>query len=270
MAIRFHGRGHRIDFKELTGRSITIYAQQEVVEDLIAARLKLGLGSPLKLRCECPDDFDSKEPRIRFGPRRESSEILRLHRRLRRVSRARRPTVAAALTVYQRSLPIRVAWHSGRGAAFVGRTDLRLSRTRVRSSQHAHARDHTVVFLQCAQYGIRRWSDEKIWSELQRRLNTGWNGVDRGPDSCRKASPECASFVVDPMQCGRSYLAGTQLTLRFPNRGQRALIWPWRMFAYWRMQLRIIYRSRNTQLLDHYTEDVCGEYGEDAALSRSG
>ena len=40
--IRFNGRGHRIDFKELTGRSITIYAQQEVVKDLIAARLDAG------------------------------------------------------------------------------------------------------------------------------------------------------------------------------------------------------------------------------------
>src|SRR5947199_10137960 len=29
--LRFDGRGHRIDFKDLTGRSITIYAQQEVV-----------------------------------------------------------------------------------------------------------------------------------------------------------------------------------------------------------------------------------------------
>src|SRR5882672_4274338 len=38
--IRFRGRGHRIDFKELTGRSIMIYAQQEVVKDLIAARLQ--------------------------------------------------------------------------------------------------------------------------------------------------------------------------------------------------------------------------------------
>src|SRR5271169_2908158 len=37
---RFRGRGHRIDFKELTGQGITVYAQQEVVKDLIAARLK--------------------------------------------------------------------------------------------------------------------------------------------------------------------------------------------------------------------------------------
>src|SRR5450755_3701645 len=40
--IRINGCGHRIDFKELTGRSITIYAQQEVVKDLIAARLEAG------------------------------------------------------------------------------------------------------------------------------------------------------------------------------------------------------------------------------------
>src|SRR5450432_894346 len=40
--IRFNGRGHRIDFKELTGRSITIYAQQEVVKDLIATRVEAG------------------------------------------------------------------------------------------------------------------------------------------------------------------------------------------------------------------------------------
>jgi p-hydroxybenzoate 3-monooxygenase len=40
--IRFRARRHRIDFKALTGRGITIYAQQEVVKDLIAARLGAG------------------------------------------------------------------------------------------------------------------------------------------------------------------------------------------------------------------------------------
>src|SRR5215475_12921934 len=32
--LRFQGQGHRIDFQELTGRAITIYAQAEVVKDL--------------------------------------------------------------------------------------------------------------------------------------------------------------------------------------------------------------------------------------------
>src|SRR5829696_2497316 len=41
--LRFAGRGHRIDFEDLTGgRSITVYGQQEVVKDLIAARLDFG------------------------------------------------------------------------------------------------------------------------------------------------------------------------------------------------------------------------------------
>ena len=40
--LAFEGRRHRIDFLDLTGRSITVYGQQEVVKDLIAARLAAG------------------------------------------------------------------------------------------------------------------------------------------------------------------------------------------------------------------------------------
>ena len=36
---RFRGEDHRIDFQSLVGRSITVYAQHEVVKDLITARL---------------------------------------------------------------------------------------------------------------------------------------------------------------------------------------------------------------------------------------
>src|SRR4029453_8990633 len=37
--LRFSHRSHRIDFTELTGSAITVYGQQEVVKDLITARL---------------------------------------------------------------------------------------------------------------------------------------------------------------------------------------------------------------------------------------
>src|SRR5918992_5143836 len=36
--LRYRGRGHRIDFAELTGRAIMVYGQQEVVKDLIERR----------------------------------------------------------------------------------------------------------------------------------------------------------------------------------------------------------------------------------------
>ncbi len=73
--IRFRGRGHRIDFKALTGHGITIYAQQEVVKDLIAARLKAG--GKIFFECESVTihDFDSPAPKIRFHDHGEPSEI---------------------------------------------------------------------------------------------------------------------------------------------------------------------------------------------------
>src|SRR5712692_1392422 len=39
--LRFGGRGHRIDLSQLSGgKAVTIYAQHEVIKDLIAARLE--------------------------------------------------------------------------------------------------------------------------------------------------------------------------------------------------------------------------------------
>src|SRR5579859_5214248 len=43
--IKFGGKLHRIDFEDLVGKSVMIYAQQEIVKDLVAARL--GYGAPL-------------------------------------------------------------------------------------------------------------------------------------------------------------------------------------------------------------------------------
>ncbi len=41
IALRFNRLSHRIDFDDLTGgKTVTIYAQQEVIKDLVAARLK--------------------------------------------------------------------------------------------------------------------------------------------------------------------------------------------------------------------------------------
>src|SRR4029450_3057401 len=42
ISLRFEGADHRIAFDELVGKSITVYGQQEVVKDLIAARVAAG------------------------------------------------------------------------------------------------------------------------------------------------------------------------------------------------------------------------------------
>jgi len=57
--IRFGGQGHRIDFEALTGHGITIYAQQEMVKDLIAARLQTGGQTLFEVSDVTVHDFDS-------------------------------------------------------------------------------------------------------------------------------------------------------------------------------------------------------------------
>jgi p-hydroxybenzoate 3-monooxygenase len=74
--IRFNGRGHRIDFSDLTGRSIMIYTQQEVVQDLIAARLNDGGQTFFEVSDVSVHDFDSAHLKIRFQENGQPREIL--------------------------------------------------------------------------------------------------------------------------------------------------------------------------------------------------
>lgn len=64
--IRFRGRTHRIDFADLTGRYIMIYAQAEVLKDLTDARL--AFGGPIFFEAENASvhDFETPRPRILF------------------------------------------------------------------------------------------------------------------------------------------------------------------------------------------------------------
>src|SRR5215216_7370436 len=66
--LRFDGQGHRIPFEKLAeGRAITIYGQQEVVKDLIAARL--DGGGPLLFEVDdvTVHDLETERPAIRFA-----------------------------------------------------------------------------------------------------------------------------------------------------------------------------------------------------------
>ena len=61
--LRFGGRGHRIDFKELTGgKGITIYAQAEVLKDLNHARIATGGQVLFEVEDVSVHDFDGSKP----------------------------------------------------------------------------------------------------------------------------------------------------------------------------------------------------------------
>src|SRR4051794_24221748 len=65
--LRFDGEGHRIDLSGLTGgRTITIYGQQEVVKDLIAARERDGGDVHFEVSDVAVDGLTSERPTIAF------------------------------------------------------------------------------------------------------------------------------------------------------------------------------------------------------------
>jgi len=67
IVLRFHRGSHRIDFNDLAGgKTVTIYAQQEVIKDLVAARLAAGLPILFDVEDVSVHGYEGSSPSIRF------------------------------------------------------------------------------------------------------------------------------------------------------------------------------------------------------------
>jgi p-hydroxybenzoate 3-monooxygenase len=212
LELRFDGRGHRIDFAELTGgRAITVYGQQEVVKDLIAARMEAG-G---ELRFEVEDvslhDLESDRPCIRFSHEGDDHEL-----RCDVVAGCdgfhgiSRPTVPDdVLRVYEREYPF--AWLGILAEVAPSNEELIYCHHDRGFALHS-MRSPTItrLYLQCApDADIEEWPDERIWEELQTRLATadGDFVLEQGP-LVEKGITPMRSFVAEPLRHGRLFLAG--------------------------------------------------------------
>jgi len=252
--IRFNGRGHRIDFKELTGRSITIYAQQEVVKDLIAARLAAKAEILFDTEDVSVHDFDSAEPKIRFIKNGEPAEIqCDFIAGCDGFHGVCRPSIAKALTLYERVFPF--AWLGILAAAPPSSEELIYCYHERGFALHSmRSPEITRLYLQCApDEDLAKWSDEKIWAELQTRLAThGGNKLTEG-EILQKGVTGMRSFVADPMQHGRLFLAGDAAHIVPPTgaKGLNLAVADVRVLA---RAIAEFYRSGNSDLLDHYSE----------------
>jgi len=252
--IRFNGRGHRIDFKELTGRSITIYAQQEVVKDLIAARLAAKAEILFETEDVSVRDFDSAEPKIRFIKNGEPAEIqCDFIAGCDGFHGVCRPSIAKALTLYERVFPF--AWLGILAAAPPSSEELIYCyHERGFALLSMRSPEITRLYLQCApDEDLAKWSDEKIWAELQTRLAThGGNKLTEG-EILQKGVTGMRSFVADPMQHGRLFLAGDAAHIVPPTgaKGLNLAVADVRVLA---RAIAEFYRSGNSDLLDHYSE----------------
>jgi len=209
--LAFGGVRHRIDMAELTGgRAITIYGQNEVVHDLIEARL--ATRRPLHFEAEdvSVHDLESDMPRIRFRHNDTSHEIAcdaiagcdGFHGICR-------PSIPShQLQLYERVYPF--AWLGILAEAAPSSHELVYSLHERGFALYSMRSPHvTRLYLQCApDEDVTEWSDERIWSELRTRLTTGDGWKPNEGRILQKGVTGMRSFVAEPMRFGRLFLAG--------------------------------------------------------------
>ena len=209
VSLQFAGERHRLAFDELTGGgTILVYGQTEVVKDLIASRLAAGLPLRFEVDDVAVHDFESDGPFVAYmhegEDHRLDCDVIAgcdgFHGVCRRA-------IARVLTEYTREYPF--GWlgilaeaapsadelvyaHHERGFALLSLRSPTLSR----------------LYVQCRpDEDLDGWPDERIWDEL--RLRTALDGwtLNEGP-VLEKGVTGMRSFVAEPMQHGRLYLAG--------------------------------------------------------------
>ena len=208
--IQFAGERHRIDFPSLTGgRRITVYGQQEVVRDLIAARLETGRPLLFEVSNVGVDGFESDSPVVRFRQRGEDVELgcdfIAGCDGFHGVCRDSIPV--GVLRVFGREFPF--AWLGILAAAPPSNEELIYAYHERGFALHSmRSPSLTRLYLQCRpEEDIAEWPDERIWEELEHRLGLeGWT-LNTG-EILEKGITGMRSFVVEPMQHGRLFLAG--------------------------------------------------------------
>lgn len=211
LELRFAGRGHRIPLSELTGgRAITVYGQQEVVKDLVKARLDARGEILFEVDDVTLRGLDSEQPAIRFrhdGADQElRCDVIAGCDGFHGVSRASIPE--GVLTAYEREYPF--AWLGILAEAPPSSEELIYCSSERGFALHSmRSPKLTRLYLQVApDEDLASWPDERIWEELRARFATDEGFVLADGPLVEKGITTMRSFVVEPMQYGRLYLAG--------------------------------------------------------------
>jgi p-hydroxybenzoate 3-monooxygenase len=223
--LRFDGRRHRIPLTELSGgRSITIYGQQEVIKDLIAARL--ADGAPLRFEVEDVElrDLDSERPRIGYVHEDEERELEcdfvagcdGFH------GVCREAVPEGELHSFGREYPF--GWFGILVEAAPAIDELIYANHEHGFSLYSMRSDHVSrLYLQVGMdEDPGSWPEEEVWQELHLRLASDgdWR-VNEGPIIEKGVAP-MRSFVTEPMQYGRLFLAGDAVHI-VPATGAKGL-----------------------------------------------
>ncbi len=208
--LQWPGVRHRVDFPALTGKSVWVYGQTEVVKDLVAARLAAGLPLHFEVTGTRVADLHSDRPTLSFTDAAGVEQVLEcdvvvgadgFH------GPCRGSVPPSGQRTWERTYPY--SW-LGILAQVAPSTDELIYAWHPRGFAMHSMRSSSVsrLYLQVdPEEQIEHWSDDRIWDELSMRLALdGWE-LNTGPVLDKSITP-MRSFVSSPMRSGRLFLAG--------------------------------------------------------------
>lgn len=258
--LRFNGEGHKINMSELTGgKEIVLYPQHEVIKDLIDARLNSGGSIFFNVGNVQLNDLETEEPKIYFRENK-SGELQTLkcdyiagcdgnH------GPSRQAIPNGVLTEYHNEPPFGwlgvliegepIAPHliytnHERGFSLVSTRSPGVQRLYIQVDPNEKISD---------------WSDDRIWEELQTRLQTkDGQTVEKAPIFQKNIVP-MRNYVCEPMQYKRLFLLGDAAHIVPPTgaKGLNLAISDARVLA---KALDAFYNNGNSGIMKMYSE-VC-------------
>ena len=248
-----NGDLHRIDFQKLVDKRVTIYGQQEVVKDLVERRL--ADGGPLYFEVDevSVHDLTSERPKIRFTHQGKNQEIeCDFIAGCDGFHGICRPSVpAGVLRIFEREYPF--GWLGILSESPPPDHELIYSYTDGGFALYT-MRSETLsrLYLQCDHdEDIANWPDARIWEELHKRLG-GARKLQEGT-MLQKGITAMRSFVAEPMQYGRLFLAGDSAHI-VPPTGAKGMNLAFADVVFLDRGLNAFYKQGRMDLLEKFTQ----------------
>jgi p-hydroxybenzoate 3-monooxygenase len=248
------GVRHRIDFKALTGKAVTVYGQTEITRDLMEARATAGAPSIYEAYDVSLHDFSGNQPRVTYRHDGKNAEITcdfiagcdGFH------GISRKTVPPGAIKTFERVYPF--GWLGllsdtppVSDELIYIRHELGFALCSMRSPTRSR------YYLQCSlAEDVDAWPDERFWEELRLRLDdAARHALVTGP-SLEKSIAPLRSFVAEPMRFGRLLLAGDASHI-VPPTGAKGLNLAASDVYYLSQALIEFYAQKTTAGLDHYS-----------------